>query len=65
MKPPVRLCCGKRHLGSTCGDGLTMCQLCFGRFPLEELHINEKFIRENVCITCAKAELNQKENKQS
>jgi hypothetical protein len=30
---PTRLCCGQRHLGDECPDGLWMCHQCFDRVP--------------------------------
>lgn len=38
---PVRLCCGQRHVGAECPDGLVMCCLCFERVPKEQLVIME------------------------
>jgi hypothetical protein len=53
---PVRLCCGQRHSGTMCPDGLVMCCLCFERFPVEKLnHIDPDTI-ENLCLSCAKRE---------
>ena len=34
---PLRLCCGQRHFGPVCPDGLVMCCLCFERVPVEHL----------------------------
>lgn len=53
---PVRLCCGQRHLGPTCLDGLVMCCLCFARFPVEMLSKDAEGKRENVCLECAEEE---------
>lgn len=50
---PVRLCCGQRHFGLQCPDGLVMCCLCFNRFPLDELNETEDGLKEDVCLTCA------------
>lgn len=38
---PVRLCCGQRHYGVVCPDGMVMCCLCFFRFKVEDLAIEE------------------------
>jgi hypothetical protein len=54
---PVRLCCGQRHLGPQCPDGLVMCVLCFERKPIEQLHVEKKSgQREDVCLACAQIE---------
>lgn len=52
---PVRLCCGQRHAGVVCNDGKVMCQLCFLRFPVEELHQTDNG-PEDVCVDCAAEE---------
>ena len=54
-KPPVRLCCFKRHWGVICPDKLVMCQLCYKRFPIEGLNVVNG-IPEDVCKGCAKLE---------
>lgn len=57
---PVRLCCGERHWSVQCLDEKVMCCLCFSRFPVEGLHIDEKDGRyEDVCIECAALELKE------
>lgn len=33
-----------------------MCMLCFEDFPLEELHMGNDGIREDVCIPCWESE---------
>jgi hypothetical protein len=54
---PVRLCCGRRHGGVQCPDGLVMCCLCFGRFPVEELAVDPTSgQKEDVCSRCAESE---------
>lgn len=53
---PVRLCCGERHWGVQCPDGLVMCQLCFDRVPLNELHVTDEGQVEDVCQKCAEME---------
>lgn len=55
-QPPVRLCCGQRHWGAQCPDGLVMCCLCFGRFPVSELNVIADGTPEDVCAGCAAAE---------
>ena len=50
---PVLLCCGQRHMTTQCPDGLTMCALCFGRFPIDQLNRTYDGIPENVCVNCA------------
>ena len=49
---PVRLCCGHRHYGAQCPDGLVMCILCFERVPVSELHVTEDGRPEDVCKAC-------------
>jgi hypothetical protein len=53
---PVRLCCFMRHHGAVCPDGLVMCCLCFGRFPVDQLHELPDGSKEDVCIQCARDE---------
>lgn len=55
---PVRLCCGQRHFGPVCPDGLVMCCLCFQRFPIEQLNQTPDG-PEDVCRDCAQAEQQQ------
>ena len=56
---PVRLCCGERHYGAQCPDGLVMCILCFNRFQVEELNVVSTDFEgqhEDVCKACAALE---------
>lgn len=53
---PIRLCCGKQHLGPICQDGKVMCCLCFNRFEQDELNVMANGQKENVCKKCAKME---------
>ncbi len=55
-EPPVRLCCGQRHGSVICPDGLIMCQLCYGRFMIDQLNILESGGIEDVCEPCGVAE---------
>ena len=52
----VRLCCGKRHYGPMCPDGLVMCCICFGRFGTDQLNKDEDGQLEDVCKECAERE---------
>lgn len=52
-EPPVRLCCGQRHWGVGCPDGLVMCCLCYHRFPLAELFLDQDGDRWDMCVPCA------------
>lgn len=52
MIPPIRLCCGQSHFGAVCPDGKVMCQLCYSRFPIDQLNVVGGR-REDVCRTCA------------
>lgn len=58
---PIRVCCGERHHGPVCPDGLVMCCLCFKRVPRERLNVLEEGdgteissapIYEDACRTC-------------
>lgn len=53
---PVRLCCGQRHLGVVCPDGLVMCCLCYRRVGFEDLAVTDDGQREDVCTSCAAEE---------
>lgn len=55
---PVRICCGQRHWGAVCPDGLVMCCHCFKRFPKEELMRDavDSSKRWDVCLTCGFSE---------
>ena len=56
-QPPVRLCCGQRHVGVQCPDGLVMCCLCFKRFPVEGLSVDPNDGKPwDVCIGCRQEE---------
>jgi len=50
---PVRLCCGQRHRGVQCPDGLVMCCVCFDRFQVHLLNRDVAGTLENVCKGCA------------
>jgi len=56
MEIPVRLCCGQRHWTIQCPDGKVMCCICYSRFELEQLHVDEDGQRSDVCIPCAEHE---------
>ena len=51
-EPPVRACCGQRHFGAQCPDGLVMCCLCFERVPLEKLVVEADGGYVDVCLDC-------------
>ena len=55
-EPPIRLCCGQRHYGVQCPDGMVMCCLCFGRFTVDQLNCTLEGIAEDVCCGCAEHE---------
>lgn len=46
---PFRLCCGQQHLGNVCPDNTIMCEICFGKFTMEQWD-NEY----GCCKECAK-----------
>ena len=53
---PVRLCCGQRHFGPVCPDGMVMCCLCFERVSKDKLNVAADGRKENVCKKCADEE---------
>lgn len=52
----VRLCCGQDHDGPVCPDGLVMCTLCFSRFPVDGLYVDQDGGRWDLCAGCGKRE---------
>jgi hypothetical protein len=52
-EPPVRACCAQRHYGPVCPDGLVMCCLCFQRFEVSELSVEEDGATVDVCRECS------------
>ena len=34
----VRLCCGQRHSGTVCPDGMVVCCICFERVSQQQLN---------------------------
>jgi len=56
---PVRICCGTRHWSVQCPDGLTMCILCFDRFPESELFRDAGGVWD-ICQACARLEAEHK-----
>ena len=52
MTAPVRLCCGRRHFGPVCPDGHVMCCLCFDRFTIDQLAVDDDGARVDVCQAC-------------
>ena len=53
---PFRSCCGKRHRGVVCPDGMVMCCHCFCRFHPDDLNTAPDGEKENVCVECARKE---------
>lgn len=53
--PPTRLCCGQRHYGVQCPDGKVMCCLCFDRFEVAGLSLDDGDPID-VCKECAAGE---------
>jgi hypothetical protein len=53
VERPVRLCCGRRHEGAQCPDGLVMCCLCFERVPAEFLARQDGELVD-ICQSCAR-----------
>lgn len=56
LDAPVRLCCGQRHFGPVCPDGLVMCCLCFERVSQNKLNVAPDGRKEDVCKQCAEQE---------
>lgn len=50
-QPPVRVCCFQRHWGAVCPDGLVMCCLCFQRFEVKDLIVEDEEVVD-VCKVC-------------
>jgi hypothetical protein len=48
---PVRPCCGQRHYGVLCPDGLVMCCICFSRAPVAGL-MEVPGGHQDVCLGC-------------
>jgi hypothetical protein len=55
LMPPVRLCCGQRHAGEVCPDGLVQCCLCFERVGFSDLSV-DGHQKTNICQSCADKE---------
>lgn len=62
---PIRVCCGQRHHGPVCPDGLVMCCACFKRVPKDRLALLEEGdgldpssapIYVDMCRTCKRRE---------
>lgn len=59
MSPaPVRLCCGQRHFGVQCPDGLVQCCLCFDRVEVSGLAVEDGAL-VNICQACMQQERNR------
>lgn len=54
--PPFRICCGQQHASVTCPDGLTMCALCFDRFPIAALATHDGHPID-ICTPCLTADI--------
>jgi hypothetical protein len=53
LAPPqaICLCCGERHIGPECPDGLVMCCICFMRVEKHKLAIDDGDLID-VCQLC-------------
>jgi len=61
---PVRICCGQRHWGVACPDGLVMCCVCFSRFPVDRLAVDPSDGKHwDVCQQCAADEQQRKDER--
>lgn len=51
---PVRICCGGRHWGAVCNDGLVMCCLCFNRVTKNDLmrDAEDRSKLWDICLSC-------------
>ena len=56
LDAPVRLCCGQRHFGPVCPDGMVMCCICFERVSQDQLNVASNGQKEDVCKQCAERE---------
>lgn len=55
---PIRVCCGQRHAGPVCPDGLVMCCICFRRVPVDQLAVDPADGRRwDVCQQCRSREM--------
>lgn len=54
--PLVRSCCGRRHFGAQCPDGLVRCCICFKRVTVRQLSVTFDGDLEDVCQDCAEKE---------
>ena len=50
---PIRLCCMQRHWEAQCPDGKVMCCLCFERFDLDQLALDEDGSVTDICQACS------------
>lgn len=62
---PVRLCCGQRHSGAVCPDGLVMCCICFSRFETGQLYVDKDGDWWDICTGCAGTERARNENRRT
>ena len=46
----------ERHWTIACADGRVMCDLCYERFPKEELWVDAEGQRWDTCATCGERE---------
>lgn len=62
---PIRICCGQKHHGPVCPDGLVMCCVCFRRVTQDRLAVLEAGsgngvedapILVDMCLTCKRRE---------
>ncbi len=60
FQAPTRLCCGQRHIGPVCPDGMVMCCMCFNRVHQDRLNVASNGQKEDVCSECAEGERNAK-----
>lgn len=58
LEAPYRVCCGKRHHGARCPDGLVMCCACFERVTDDQLVRDEHdpSKRWDICLSCGERE---------
>lgn len=51
-RAPVRICCGKPHVGPVCPDGKVMCALCFDRVTASEAWRDRNGQAWDLCVSC-------------
>lgn len=56
MEIPIRACCGQRHMGVVCPDGMVMCCICFKRVPVDDVYEDLDGQKWDMCQSCGERE---------